>query len=340
MLNLDWKNLSFSYVRTNSNVRCYCTNGVWGDLEVHTEETVNMHIAATCLHYGQECFEGLKAYRGRDGKIRVFRWEENANRLNRSAERIMMQQVPLDIFKEAMMLAIKNNEEFVPPFETGASLYIRPLLIGLSPRIGLSIATDYLFMILVTPVGPYFKGGFKPVEVVVERGSDRAAPLGTGDVKIGGNYAASMRALVKAHHDGYSTVLYLDPKEKRYIDECGPANFFAVKNNTYITPASTSVLPSITNLSLMQLAKDMGMKVEKRQVPFLELETFEEAGQCGTAAVISPIGKIHDTENNKVYSFVKEDNQPGEKCVALYNRLVGIQYGEIADTHGWITIVE
>jgi branched-chain amino acid aminotransferase len=296
-------------------------------------------MAATGLHYGQEAFEGMKAYRGKDGKIRLFRWDENAKRLIRSAEGVLMAPVPMELFHEAVLKVIKLNEKFVPPFGTGASLYIRPLLFGSGPEVGVRPAKEYMLVIFVTPVGPYFKEGFNPVKIAIVRDSDRAAPLGTGTFKVGGNYAASLRGTVKVHNAGYSSPMYLDTKEKKYIDEIGAANFFAIKGNSYITPKSDSILASITNMSIIQLAEDLGMKVERRPVAVEELESFEEAGACGTAAVISPIGEINDIDSGKVYRFCK-DGKPGPKSTKLYETLVGIQYGELEDKHNWVTIVE
>lgn len=336
---IDWPNLSFGYIKTDYNVRSYYKDGKWSTPTETTSESIDMHMAATCLHYGQEAFEGLKAFRGKDGKIRIFRMRDNALRMQSSSHGIMLAEVPVEVFEETVLKAVKLNERFVPPYGSGASLYIRPLLIGTSPQVGVKPATEYLFLVFVTPVGPYFKEGFKPTPVVILRGYDRAAPLGTGTVKIGGNYAASLVAGDKAHEMGYSAVLYLDAKEKKYIDECGPANFFGIKNNTYITPLSTSILPSITNKSLMQLAEDMGMKVEQRQIPEEELSTFEEAGQVGTAAVISPILRVDDIDEKKSY-VISKDGNAGPVSTKLYNKLKGIQQGEEPDTHGWITIVE
>ena len=336
---LNWHNLPFAYQKTNGNVRSVYKNGKWGPVEFNESEFINMHMAATCLHYGQECFEGLKAYRGEDGRIRVFRWEENAKRLAASAEYILMPAVPKEIFEEALFTVIRKNKEFIPPYGTGASLYIRPLIIGIEPRVGLNPASEYLFIIFVTPVGPYFKTGFNPSNVIVERGSDRAAPLGTGHVKVGGNYAASVKVTVRAHEQGYSSALYLDPKEKKYIDECGPANFFAIRGKSYITPSSHSILPSITNMSIQAIAADIGMNVEKRSVAFDELETFDEVGQCGTAAVISPIGKIIDPDKNRTYVFCK-DGKPGPISTKLYETIVGIQYGTVEDKFGWISYID
>ena len=230
------------------------------------------------------------------------------------------------------------NKEYVPPYESGASLYIRPLLIGVGPQMGVAPAKEYMFVVFVAHVGPYFKAGFKPTKVMLERRYDRAAPNGTGHIKVGGNYAAGMRSGEVAHQKGYSTAIFLDSKEKKYIDECGPANFFGIKNGSYITPFSHTILPSITNASLMVLAEDMGLKVERRLIPVEELETFEEAGACGTAAVISPIGQIDDLENNKSIVFGKPD-VPGEWCTKLYNRLRAIQYGDEPDKFGWVKVL-
>uniref|UniRef100_UPI003FEF3003 branched-chain amino acid aminotransferase n=1 Tax=Phocaeicola sp. TaxID=2773926 RepID=UPI003FEF3003 len=339
MKEIDWANLSFGYMRTDYNVRCYYRDGKWGEIEVSSEETINLHMAATSLHYGQEAFEGLKAYRCKDGKIRIFRMEANAERLQRTGRGFLMAELPTERFCEMVKKVVKLNERFIPPYESGASLYIRPLLIGTSAQVGVHPASEYLFVIFVTPVGPYFKGGFATNPYVIIREFDRAAPLGTGTFKVGGNYAASLRANKMAHDLGYSCEFYLDAKEKKYIDECGAANFFGIKNNTYITPLSTSILPSITNRSLMQLAEDMGLKVERRPVPEEELATFEEAGACGTAAVISPIERIDDLENKRSYVIAK-DGKPGPISTRLYQQLRAIQYGDVPDPYGWVTVLD
>lgn len=336
---LDWNNLSFGYIPTDYNVRCRYADGHWGDIEVSDSEYIDMHMAATCLHYGQEVFEGLKAFRGKDGKIRIFRLDENARRIASSARGIKMQPVPEDLFREMVIKVVKLNERFVPPYGSGASLYIRPLELGMSAQIGVHPSTEYLFMIMVTPVGPYFKEGFRPTNICIMRDFDRVAPKGTGRWKVGGNYAASLEAGEKAHELGYSAVLYLDPREKKYLDECGPANFFAIKNGVYITPESESILPSITNKSLMQLAEDMGIKVERRHITLDELDHIEEAAACGTAAVASPIAEIHDIDNGKKY-IVSPDGEPGPVVTALYNKFRAIQLGEEPDVYGWNTIVE
>ncbi len=287
MKEIDWANLSFGYMKTDYNVRINFRNGAWGELEVSSDEHLNLHMAATCLHYGQEAFEGLKAFRGKDGKVRIFRLEENAARLQSTCQGILMAELPTERFKEAILKVVKLNERFIPPYETGASLYIRPLLIGTSAQVGVHPAEEYMFVVFVTPVGPYFKGGFSTNPYVIIREFDRAAPHGTGIYKV----------------------------------------------------KSSSILPSITNKSLMQLAEDMGIKVERRPIPEEELETFEEAGACGTAAVISPIQRIDDLENGKSY-VISKDGKPGPICTKLYNKLRGIQYGDEPDTHGWVTIVE
>ena len=336
---IDWANLPFGYIKTDYNVRCYYKDGKWGDIEVSDSETINLHIAATSLHYGQEIFEGMKAFRGKDGKVRVFRMEENARRIAASARGLLMEPVPEELFKEMVRKVVKLNERFIPPYGSGASLYIRPLEIGMSARVGVQPSQEYLFMILVTPVGPYFKGGFKPTNICIMREFDRVAPKGTGRYKCGGNYAASLVAGEKAHELGYSAVLYLDPKEKKYLDECGPANFFAIKGDKYITPASESILPSVTNMSLRQLAKDMGLTVEERHIPVEELAEVDEAAACGTAAVASPVAEIHDLDNDIKY-VVAKDGKPGPVVTALYNHLRGIQLGEEEDTYGWNTIID
>lgn len=336
MKDIDWKSLTFGYLRTDYNVRCYYRDGKWGEVEVCSDEYLKLHMAATCLHYGQEAFEGLKAYRCPDGKVRVFRAEENAARLQNTARGIVMPEVPTELFVDMVKKVVRLNQEYIPPYESGATLYLRPLLFGITAGVGVRPATEYCFLIFATPVGPYFKGGFSSNPYVIVRDVDRAAPLGTGMFKVGGNYAASLRANKMAHEKGYASEFYLDAKEKKYVDECGAANFFGIKNNTYVTPKSTSILPSITNKSLMQIAEDLGMKVERRPIAEDELDSFEEAGACGTAAVISPISHLDDLETGKVYNF---GDRPGPWSTKLYETLRGIQYGTIEDKHGWTTVV-
>lgn len=339
MDNLDWNNLPFGYIRTDYNIRCHYRNGKWGDLEVSTSEYIDIHIAATGLHYGQEAFEGLKAYMGKDGKIRLFRWEENARRLLFSARGIKMAEFPFEKFREAIFRVVHLNKRFVPPYGSGATLYIRPLLYGSGAEVGVKPSSEYTFIVFVTPVGPYFKGGIQPVSMLICRDVDRAAPKGTGIFKVGGNYAASLRAGVAAKEGGFASAIFLDAKSKKYIDECGPANFFGIKDDTYVTPKSESILKSITNMSLIDVAKNLGLKTQRRRIPVEELSEFSEVGACGTAAIISPIGKIVDPDRNMTYEYCR-DGKPGPITMKLYNKLVGIQNGDAPDEFGWITFVE
>ena len=336
---IDWSNIGFGYMPTDYNVRCYYRDGKWGDIEVSTSDKIEMHIAATALHYGQEIFEGLKAFRGKDGKIRIFRPWENARRIRESARGILMAEIPEDKFIEMVTKVVELNERFVPPYGSGASLYIRPLEIGMSARVGVKPADEYCFMVLVTPVGPYFKGGFKPTNICIMRQYDRVAPCGTGRWKVGGNYAASLTAGEHAHELGYSAVLYLDPKEKKYLDECGPANFYAIKDGKYITPKSDSILPSITNDTLMQLARDFGMEVEQRHITVDEIPDFQEAAACGTAAVTSPVGEIDDLDTGKKYVIAK-DGKPGPITTRFYDTLEAIRLGEAEDPHEWNLVLD
>ena len=334
---IDWSNVGFGYMKTDYNVRCRYSNGKWGEIEVSSEETLNIHMAATCLHYGQEAFEGLKAFRGKDGKVRIFRLEANAERLQSTCDGILMPQVSTELFREMVKKVVTLNSDYIPPYESGAALYIRPLLIGTGAQVGVKESTEYTFIVFVTPVGPYFKEGFKPITVTLERTYDRAAPRGTGHTKVGGNYASSIWSLEEAHRKGFSNVLYLDAATHSKVEEFGAANFFGIKNNTYVTPKSASILPSITNKSLRQIAADLGLTVEERDIPVEELATFEEAGACGTAAVISPIGALYDLDNNVTYDY---GMKVGETCKKMYDHLQGIQYGRVEDTHNWNVLVE
>lgn len=338
MNTIDWKNIPFGYSDTDYNVRCYYRNGAWGEIETSSSTMINIHMAATSLHYGQEGFEGLKAYTGKDGKVRLFRVEENALRMQKTAERVLMEPPPVELFCEMVRRAVRLNARFIPPYGYGSTLYIRPLLIGTSPEVGVRPAKEYLLIVFVVPVGPYFKEGFKPVEMMICRNFDRAAPLGTGDVKVGGNYAASLQSLELAKKEGFSSTIYLDAKEKKFIDECGPANFIGIKGKKYITPQSGSILPSITNKSLQQLALDLGYEVERRPVPFEELSEFDEVAECGTAAVLTPIKKIVDPVTGK--SFTYGNGEAGPVCTELYQKYTAIQWGEVPDCFGWTEIVD
>ncbi|MEG1864165.1 MAG: branched-chain amino acid aminotransferase [Alistipes sp.] len=337
MEKMDWSALGFDYRKTDCNVRYTFKDGKWSDMVTTDDEYIKMHMSASCLHYGLELFEGLKAFRGVDGKVRLFRVADNARRLQDSAKRLCLPVPTTEMIINACTEVIKRNEKFIPPYGTGASFYLRPVMFGTMVGLGVKPANEALLIIYGSPVGAYFKGGIKPIMVALDREQDRAAPRGTGDVKVGGNYAASILSSERAHEKGYSNVLYLDAAEHKYIEECGAANFFGIKEGKYITPKSPSILPSITNRSLRQIARDMGLVVEERPVLLEELPTFEECGACGTAAVISPIGKIFDMQTNKVYEFGSE---VGKVCMELYTRLQDIQYGRAEDKHNWTTVIE
>ena len=339
MADIKWGELGFAYTKTVKNVRSEWKDGKWGTPYSTDSEHINMHMAATCLHYGQEIFEGLKAFRGKDGKVRLFRVEENAKRMIDSANYLRMQYPSVDLFRDMVVEAIRLNAEFIPPYGTGASLYIRPLLIGTGAQVGVKPATEFMFLVFVTPVGPYFKEGFNAISVTIDRDHDRAAPLGTGHVKVGGNYAASMESGELAHKDGFANVLFLDSATHKFIDEFSAANFFGIRDGLYVTPDSHSVLPSITNKTLREIAEDLGLKVENRPIAVEELAQFTETGAVGTAAVISPVGKIYDPLTKHTYIY-GDGKTAGEWSTKLYKTLQGIQYGEIEDTHGWNTVIE
>lgn len=331
---VNWSELGFNYMQTDSYVVLECHNGIWGSIEVRTDTQLSLHVGATCMHYGQAAFEGLKAFRAKDGSIAVFRPMENIHRMAATAERLVMQSPPDALYLEAVRRIVENNREWVPPYGTGASLYIRPLLIGTSPCVGVKPAQDYTLIILCMPVGPYYKNGFFPVRACIQEKYDRAAPHGVGNVKASGNYAAGMLGDLEGKKLGFPICLYLDSAEHRYIDEFGTSNFIGItKDNRYVTPASTSILPSITNSSLEQLARDFGMIVERRPIEVEELSSFAEVGACGTAAVITPVYSI--TRGEKEYTF-GEEHQAGAVLSKLYNELQGIQYGERPDIHNWM----
>lgn len=335
--NIDWQNLPFGYVKTDYNIRYFFKNGRWSEGELTSDENIMMHMAAPSLHYGQEAFEGLKAFETIDGRIVAFRPDENAKRLQRSCDRIYIPQISVEMFVDAVEKVVAANARFVPPYGTGASLYIRPLVIGLGARVGLGPADEYLFIVFTTPVGPYYKSGFKPVRALVVEEFDRAAPLGVGDCKVGGNYAAGLRGSEFGHERNYPIVLYLDPKEKRYIDEFSTSNFIGIRGNSFISPDSPTILPSITNNSLGVIAEDLGMQVERRQVDIAEVESFDEVGAVGTAAVITPVCSI--TYRTKEFTFGSPD-KAGPVITKLYDRLTKIQTGEFEDRHGWLIEVE
>ena len=332
--NIEWQELGFKYMQTDCFVREDFKDGKWGALQVSDKPEMQIHIASTCFHYGQACFEGLKAFTQVNGDIRIFRPEQNARRMEKTARRLMMQPVPEELFLEAVNLVVKKNLDYVPPYGTGASLYIRPLLIGSSPYVGVHPSDDYIFLVLCIPVGPYYKNGFYPVKAIVQEGYDRAAPRGVGNVKAAGNYAAGMLGDFEGKEKGYPISLYLDSATHSLIDEFGTSNFLAItKDNKYVTPDSTSILGSITNDSLQTIARDFGMEVEKRHIPVTELSEFTEVGACGTAAVLTPVYSI--THGEKIYTFGKEC-EAGHTLTRLFKQMQGIQYGEIEDKHDWM----
>ena len=335
-MNINWSALGFHYTEPDYIVRAACHDGVWEQPYATKDKYLHLHVSATCIQYGQEAFEGLKAFRGVDGKIRIFRWQENAKRLQRSAEALYMAPPPTDLFGDAIRLALLKNLRFVPPYETGATLYFRPLLIGTTPRLGVGPGRDFELIIIPSPIGPYYPGKFHCTSFIVNRHIDRAAPQGTGQFKVGGNYAASFRGTEAAHAQGYDC-LFTDSKTHKHIDECSAANFIGIRGNEYLTPRSSAILPSITNASLMVLAKEMGMKIVRRHIPVEELATMDEAAACGTACVLSPIDKVVDPDKGVTYSI---SNEPGPVTTRLYNALQDIQYGRVEDAHGWCEIVE
>ena len=330
---IDWQNLGFNYLDTGCHIRYVWRNGSWSRGELVEEPYLQMHIAATALHYGQAAFEGLKAFSCKDGTVRLFRPVENARRLARTSRRICMAEVPEELFLEAVRRVTEANRAYVPPYGTGGALYVRPLLFGSGPRIGVNPADEYVFLVFVIPVGAYYKGGLTPVRAVVLEDYDRAAPQGVGHVKVAGNYAASLEPHRVAHDRGFPVELYLDAREHRYIEEFGTSNFIGITGDgRYVTPRSPSILPSVTNMTLQALADERGMDVEVRTVPFSEVETFVEVGACGTAVVITPVNEI--VRGERVYRV-----GPAEGCgpvlETLYRDVTAIQYGEAPDRHGW-----
>jgi branched-chain amino acid aminotransferase len=336
--NLDWTNLPFGYVKTDCHLEYIFRDGKWDGGKIVYDDMVQLSMAATCLHYGQECFEGIKVFENKDGKVTIFRVEENARRMIRSAEKLLMAPFPEDMFIKACTRVVQLNKRYIPPYGTNATLYIRPLLIGISPLVGVKPASEYMFLVFATPVGPYFKESLKPISLMIEESMDRAAPDGLGDVKVGGNYAASLRVQKKAQELGFKDALYLDPKEKKYIEESSPANFFGItKDKRFVTPDSNAILASITNDSLQVIAeKEMGMKVEKRKIPVEEIFEFKEAGLSGTAAIIAPIGKI--SWKGKTVTYLNEGDC-GKTCKELYTKLTDIQFGRAPDKFGWNHVI-
>ena len=337
--NIDWANLGFGYVQTDKRFVANYKDGAWDEGTLTEDPNVVLNECAGVLQYAQTVFEGMKAYRTEDGRVVCFRPDLNASRMADSARRLEMPPFPEDRFVQAIVDTVKANIDYVPPYGSGATLYIRPYMFGSNPVIGVKPADEYQFRILTTPVGPYFKGGAKPITIKVSD-FDRAAPHGTGHIKAGLNYAMSLHALVTAHKEGFDENMYLDAATRTKVEETGGANFiFVTKDGKVVTPKSNSILPSITRCSLMVVAKDiLGLEAEEREVYFDEVKDFAECGLCGTAAVISPVGKIND--HGKEICFPSGMEKMGPVIQKLYDTLTGIQMGRIEGPEGWLKVIE
>ena len=336
---IDWSNIGFGYIKTDYRYVSNFKDGSWDEGALITDDTITLSECACVLQYAQTCFEGLKAYTTEDGHIVIFRPDLNAERMMNSAARLEMPQFPKERFVEAVTKLVEANADFVPPYGSGATLYIRPYMVGTNPVIGVKPASEYQFRAFCTPVGPYFKGGAKPITIRVTD-FDRAAPHGTGHVKAGLNYAMSLHAIVDAHKQGFDENMYLDAGTRTYVEETGGANFiFVTKDGTVVTPKSDSILPSITRRSILYVAEHyLGLKTEERKVPFSEVKDFAECGLCGTAAVISPVGKIVDHGNEICFPSGME--KMGPVIQKLYDTLTGIQMGHIEAPEGWIHVIK
>ncbi len=337
--NIDWSNLGFGYMVTDKRYVCNYKDGAWEEGGLTDDPMITMSECAGVLQYSQSVFEGLKAYTTEDGHIVCFRPDLNAQRMHDSALRLEMPAFPEDKFVDAVVEVVKANAAYVPPYGTGATLYIRPYMFGSNPVIGVKPADEYQFRIFATPVGPYFKGGAKPITIRVSD-FDRAAPHGTGNIKAGLNYAMSLHAIVSAHKEGFDENVYLDPATRTKIEETGGANLiFVDEDGNLVVPKSDSILPSITRRSLVYVAAEyLGLKVDEREVYLDEVKNFKECGLCGTAAVISPVGKIND--HGKEICFASGMEKMGETTQKLYDTLTGIQMGRIEAPEGWIKVVE
>ena len=337
--NIDWANLGFGYVQTDKRFVANYKDGAWDEGTLTEDPNVVLNECAGVLQYAQTVFEGMKAYRTEDGRVVCFRPDLNASRMADSARRLEMPPFPEDRFVQAIVDTVKANIDYVPPYGSGATLYIRPYMFGSNPVIGVKPADEYQFRILTTPVGPYFKGGAKPITIKVSD-FDRAAPHGTGHIKAGLNYAMSLHAIVTAHKEGFDENMYLDAATRTKVEETGGANFiFVTKDGKVVTPKSNSILPSITRRSLMVVAKDiLGLESEEREVYFDEVKDFAECGLCGTAAVISPVGKIND--HGKEICFPSGMEKMGPVIQKLYDTLTGIQMGRIEGPEGWLKVIE
>ena len=336
--NIDWSNLGFGYVKTDYRYISNFKNGAWDEGTLSTDDMVTISECACVLQYAQTVFEGMKAYTTEDGRIVVFRPDLNAERMENSAKRLEMPVFPKDRFVDAIVKLVEANADYVPPYGSGATLYIRPYMFGTNAVIGVKPADEYQFRAFCTPVGPYFKGGVKPITIRVSD-FDRAAPRGTGHIKAGLNYAMSLHAIMDAHRQGFDENMYLDPATRTKVEETGGANFlFVTKDNKVVTPKSDSILPSITRRSLVYVAKEyLGLEVEEREVYFDEVKDFAECGLCGTAAVISPVGKIND--HGKEICMPSGMTEMGPVTKKLYETLTGIQMGRLEAPEGWIKVI-
>lgn len=337
-LNIEWSKLGFTYMKTDLRFTSIWKDGNWDEGKLVEDNNISISEGSTAIHYGQQCFEGLKAYRTKEGKIQLFRPDQNSKRLNDSCKRLLMPEVPEEKFIDACIQVVKANEAYVPPYGTGATLYLRPYVIGIGDNLGVRPASQYLFGVFCSPVGPYFKTGLAPVNFMVSE-YDRAAPYGTGSAKVGGNYAASLLPHEIAVTRGFADCIYLDPHTHTKIEEVGAANFFGITHdNIFVTPKSNSILPSITKYSLLHVAKEyLGLGAEERDVLIDNIDEFKEAGACGTAAIITPIGGIE--HKGKLHVFHSE-TEVAPITRKLYDTLCGIQFGDIKAPEGWIVEVK
>lgn len=335
-LDVAWEDLGFEFRPVHAHVELVYKDHAWSQPVLKESPYIQLHIGATALHYGQACFEGLKAFCHQDKSVHIFRPDQNAQRLSSSCQRLMMAELPAETFVQALEEAVRANLEFVPPYGSNGALYIRPLLFGSGPRIGLQPADEYTFLVMVLPVGDYYKGGLSaPVAAKVILDFDRAAPRGVGHVKVAGNYAADLLPNFQCKKEDFPIGLYLDAQSQTFVEEFSTSNFVGIKGNTYVTPKSKSVLPSITNKSLMDVARSLGMEVEEREVPVSELDSFDEILAVGTAVVVTPVGSISLKDQTFEYG-----SKIGATTQKLYDKIRAIQNGEIEDEFGWNHVVE
>lgn len=343
-MEIDYSKRSFNYYPTNAIVYATCIDGKWSEPVETDNFNLSLHCFAGIFHYAPSCFEGLKAFRGVDGRVRLFRPDENAKRMASGANYLDMPSPSMEMFLDLCIRCVQLNWDFIPPYESGASLYLRPILVGINPQLGIKSANDVMFAVMASGVGTYSGAkALKPGTAVMSRNYDRAATYGSGGYKLGANYAQSLHAYNLAHNQGYRELLFLDSATHSHIEEFGSSNFFAIKNGCYVTPDSTSVLPSITNKSLRTVAEEFGLKVERRTIYTDELESFEEVNSCGTAVVITPICRIDDKpalESDTVTKVIKYSDECGPISLKLYNRIIGIQKGIEEDTYGWCMFVD